>query len=82
MIHLRNNAYNLYANANVIIILLTLLVHMICALSISKDLNKLSKRNIMPQLMSEFSWIIAVLINGIWGLLVYWIIHHSTFSRK
>lgn len=82
MEHLRDDLYNLYTNASLIIAFLTVLVHMICALSVSKDLSNLIRRNIIPRLMSEFSWIIVVLLTGIWGLLIYWAIHHSSLSRK
>lgn len=82
MEYLGHDLYSLYANVNLIIMLLIVVVHMLCALAVSKDLGNFSKRNITPQLMPGFSWIIAVLITGIWGLFIYWVMHHSSLSRK
>ncbi|MFZ9036008.1 MAG: hypothetical protein ACO2ZM_07820 [Francisellaceae bacterium] len=72
----------LYMNASIIIVLLSAIVHILCALGISKDLGHFARRNITPQLMPAFAWIIAVLITGIWGFFIYWIMHHSSLSRK
>lgn len=82
MEYFSQDLYNLYANAHLIIALLVVVVHMLSALAVSKDVGNFAKRNITPQLMPGFAWIIAVLITGIWGLFIYWIMHHSSLSRK
>ena len=71
-------SYNIYY----VISALTVLVHIVCAMAIAKDIGNLAKRNIIPQLMNHFGWVLAVLITGIWGFLIYWLMHHSSFSRK
>ena len=72
----------LYRNVYLIVLLLATLVHIIAALSVSKDIGDCSKHNIRIHLMPGFYWVISVLITGIWGLLIYWLIHHSNLSRE
>ena len=72
----------LYQNIYYIIAILTVLVHVICAMAVAKDIGNFAKRNVTPQLMHHFGWVITVLISGVWGFLIYWLMHHSSLSRK
>lgn len=82
MEYLSQDLHVLYSNSHLFILILVMFVHMLSALAVSKDVGDLTKRNIGTCLMPRFSWIISVLITGIWGLLIYWLIHHSSLSRK
>ena len=73
---------HLVEHAQLIISTLIIIAHIISALAVSKDLGNFAKRNITPQLMPSFAWLLIVLISGIWGLFIYWIMHHSSLSRS
>ena len=82
MDYINSSITNLYFNTNIILSSLIVIVHIICALAVSKDLGNFAKRNITPQLMPNIGWIISTLTIGVWGLFIYWTMHHSALSRK
>lgn len=73
---------NLYQNISYIVSSLTVIVHLFCTLAVIRDLSNFSNHYIKPQMMPNFAWMVSVLISGIWGLLIYWIMHHSSLSRR
>lgn len=64
-----------------IILILIVLLHILIATGIARDIGSMAKRQIPPVLLSSSAWVLAGLLTGVWGLLVYWIIHHSSLSR-
>lgn len=70
---------NVLQHFSYIIDTLSVIVNIICALAVTRDLNY--NINIIPKLMTNFSWIFTVLITGILGLLIYWIIHYSSLCK-
>ena len=73
---------NLYQNIYYVISAFTVIVHLVCTLAVIRDLNNLTKHNVTPQMMPSFAWTITVLISGVWGIFIYWIMHHSSLSRR
>jgi|688.fasta_scaffold262219_2 hypothetical protein len=63
-------------------ILLTGLLHLLYAAGIAKDIGNLEKRSIQPLFLPGIGWVLAALLGGIFTVLVYWLIHHSTLSKK
>ena len=66
---------------HVILVMLMIVLHIVIAAAIAKDISVLAKRQILPQLLPGIAWALLGLLTGIWGLLVYWLMHHSSLSR-
>jgi hypothetical protein len=66
---------------HIILAMLMVVLHLVVATAIAKDISALAKRQILPQLLPGMAWVLAGLLMGIWGLLVYWLMHHSSLSR-
>ncbi len=64
-----------------ILLILLVILHILIATGIARDIGSLAKRQIPPLMLSPSIWVLAGLLTGIWGLLVYWLIHHSSLSR-
>lgn len=64
-----------------VLIVLIVALHFICATAIAKDVGRLHKRMIPTQMMPGMAWILAGLLIGVWGLLIYWLMHHSSLAR-
>ena len=67
---------------NLIIIILTVIVHLMFAAGVAKDVGNFHKRNILPQLVPGAIWVLATVIGGVWVALIYWLVHHSSLSRR
>ncbi len=66
---------------HVIFMLLIVVLHILIATAVARDIGSLAKRQILPQLLPGLGWVLAVLLTGVWGLLIYWLMHHSSLSR-
>jgi hypothetical protein len=62
-------------------IVMMVLLHIFCATAIASNIGQLHKRAVPPQMMPGSAWVLAGLVMGIWGLLVYWLMHHSSLAR-
>jgi hypothetical protein len=62
-------------------IVLVVLLHILCAAAIASDIGQLHKRNIPTQFLPGSAWVLAGLLMGLWGLVVYWLMHHSSLAR-
>ena len=69
-------------NGHMLVMVMMVLLHIVCALGISRDLGHLAKRKILPQLLPSAGWVLAGLITAIWAVLIYWLMHHSSLSRQ
>ena len=78
---MQNFSSQIVSNFSFIVVILGILVHLILAAGVAKDVNNFSTQGIGTQLINGASWVMVVLITGIWGILVYWLIHHSTLGR-
>ncbi|KEI35629.1 hypothetical protein [Allofrancisella frigidaquae] len=68
-------------NSLPIITVFSVLIHIFCGLAIAKDIPKVLDKRLTTILLPKNIWILVGLISGVWGLLIYWIIHHSNISR-
>ena len=71
----------LIANAMPIITIFMILIHIFCGLAIAKDIPRVLQRRITTVLLPKNIWILVGLVIGIWGLFIYWIMHHTNISR-
>lgn len=69
-------------HGSVIVFFLNLFLHVIFSSFVAKDINNLSKLGAVPQLFSAWVWVLAVLLGGFFIAAIYWLMHHSTLSRK
>lgn len=56
-------------------------LHIIYAAGVARDVSVLHKRNLMPLFIPGVAWVIATLLGGIFVLVAYWAIHHSSLAR-
>ncbi|AJC48827.1 hypothetical protein IB642_06820 [Allofrancisella guangzhouensis] len=68
-------------NSIPIITVFSVLVHVFCGLGIAKDIPKILDKRLTTILLPKNIWILIGLISGVWGLLIYWLIHHSNISK-
>ena len=71
----------LISNAMPIISVFVVLTHLFCGLGIARDIPRVLNRRITTVLLPKNIWILVGLTSGIWGLLIYWLMHHSNISR-
>ena len=64
-----------------IIMLINGVLHLIFAGAVAKDAGNLYKIGQKPVLVSAPSWAFATLIGGVFTATIYWILHHSAFTR-
>jgi hypothetical protein len=67
---------------SLLFLLLTGVLHILYAAGIAKDIGDMSKKHMHPIFLPSIGWVLAGLIGGIFTLLIYWLIHHSSLSRK
>lgn len=68
-------------NSLPIITAFSVLIHIFCGLAIAKDIARVLERRITTVLLPKNIWILVGLVFGVWGLLIYWLIHHSTITK-
>lgn len=64
-----------------IIMILTVILHLFIAAGVARDIGVMNKRQLPPLVLPGSIWVLAALITGIWGLFVYWLMHHSSLAR-
>ena len=69
------------SNSLPIITVFIVLTHIFCGLGIAKDIPRVLNRRLTTVLLPKNIWILVGLTSGIWGLLIYWLMHHSNISR-
>jgi len=67
---------------HVVILVITIILHIIFASGIARDIGNLYCLNIKPVLLPGNAWVMATLIIGIWVVLAYWLMHHSSMARS
>ena len=65
-----------------LILFISVVLHIIFATGVAKDVGNLHKSNTPTQIIPGFAWVLAVLIGGIVSLVVYWAMHHSSLARS
>ncbi len=69
------------AIAWVIFIIVAVFVHLAMAFGILRDGQKILAGGNSTKFVSPMSWSCAVLVTSVFGVLVYWFVHHSTLSE-
>lgn len=69
-------------NISLAITVINVLLHFIFAAAVARDTGHFHKQGIKPQLVSGVTWAFATLLGGVFVAAIYWVIHHSTFTRK
>jgi hypothetical protein len=67
---------------SLLFLLLTGVLHILYAAGIAKDIGEMTKRHFHPLFLPSIGWVLAALIGGIFTVLVYWLMHHSSLARK
>ncbi|MDF2691479.1 MAG: hypothetical protein K0S29_1334 [Gammaproteobacteria bacterium] len=70
------------SSIHAIMFLLTILLHIIFANGVAKDVGILNKRGLSTLIVPGYAWVLATLIGGILTLAVYWLIHHSNIAKQ
>lgn len=65
-----------------VMLIVNVLLHVIFASAVAKDAGRLSQLKISTWLVSGLVWAFATLLGGVWVAVVYWLMHHSTLTRK
>ncbi len=68
-------------NIQLIILAINIILHIIFAGAVAKDAGNFEKMGAKTSLVSGIIWAFATLIGGIFIAAIYWLIHHSTFTR-
>ncbi len=65
-----------------ILFILNIILHILFATGIAKDVGNLNKMKVPTQLVSGTVWVLATLIGGVLVLGLYWLVHHSALARN
>ncbi len=57
----------------------TVLVHLIVAIGILNDSMEIQRRGARLMFFGALTWAFVGLMTGVFGLLAYWFMHHSSF---
>jgi hypothetical protein len=82
MDQLLNQFSTMVQHGSIIIFMLNILLHICFAGGVARDVNRLTKLGVMPQLFPAWVWVLAVLIGSVFVAGIYWFMHHSTLVRR
>lgn len=68
-------------NISMVIFFINVLLHLIFAAGIAKDIGNMAKRGAHPQFVPGFAWVLATLLGGVFVAVAYWIMHYSSLAR-
>jgi hypothetical protein len=57
------------------------ILHLVFASAVARDAGNLSRLGQRLALVSASTWAFATLIGGVFTATIYWLLHHSTFTR-
>jgi hypothetical protein len=64
-----------------LIMIINGILHVIFAGAVARDAGNLYRLGLKPVLVSAPTWAFVTLIGGVYTATVYWLLHHSTFTR-
>ena len=81
------NFYQQYLNepiftGQLIVMAINVLLHFLFAGAVAKDAGQLNKRGPGTCLVSGLTWAFATLVGGVIIASIYWVLHHSTLTRR
>lgn len=59
-------------------LILWLFVHIVLAQSVANDVDRLRQAGREPRFMGKLGWAFIVLVTGVVGFALYWVMHHSS----
>jgi len=65
-----------------LILIINVVVHLVFAAGIARDVGHLHKLNTSTQLAPGFAWVLATLVGGVFVAAAYWLLHHSSLARR
>lgn len=57
------------------------ILHLIFAGAVARDAGNMNRIGQKTVLVSASTWAFATLIGGVFTATIYWVLHHSTFTR-
>ncbi len=72
---------NHIASIQMLLTLVNVVIHILFAGAVARDSGNLEKEGLKPVLVSGITWSFATLIRGVYVATIYWLIHHSKFTR-
>jgi hypothetical protein len=60
---------------------ISVLVHLIVAVAVMNDSVVIQRRGVRLMFFGTPGWTFLSLMTGLFGLLAYWLMHHSSFRR-
>ena len=65
-----------------ILMLVTALLHLLFAAGVARDVGERHRNYLPVYFIPGFAWVLATLLGGILVLAVYWLMHHSSLSKR
>ncbi|HAF87840.1 MAG TPA: hypothetical protein DCG13_04670 [Legionellales bacterium] len=72
---------NQLENFHYVLMFINALLHLLFAGAVAQDAGRLHHLGQKPVLVSGTTWAFATLLGGVLTATLYWLIHHSTFTR-
>lgn len=70
------------ANISAVIFFVNVILHLIFAAGIAKDVGNMHKRDTQPQFVPGYAWVLATLLGGVFVAVAYWFMHYSSLARS
>ncbi|MDA0667688.1 MAG: hypothetical protein O3A95_06810 [Planctomycetota bacterium] len=76
------NAAFAFGELAFVFVIAQLAVNVACAVGVANACQKLEANGREPVMVPRLVWIVATFFTGLFGVLIYWAMHHSTLSRE
>jgi len=73
---------NTIQSIQLMILIISAIVHLIFAGAVAKDAGKITKAGGQTYLVSPMTWAFATLVGGVIIAAIYWFMHHLHLAKK